>query len=227
MELILVVRVLLRRWYLLLIPVVIAAAFTLPDFLNRGQAASGGFSTTVRYTAAQQLDVPGRDGDYQDIWLASELTVNALTEWVRTSRFIEEVSTVAAANGVDFDPATLGVSSDNQRSIGVLYLNWPDPEQLEIITNAAIDVLQTRTQDYFPQLQGEPARVTLLDKPVVTPASPALTNRFAPFIRIGLGLLAGLALAFLVEYLDDTLRRREDVEALGLPVIASIPRHRK
>jgi len=44
-------------------------------------------------------------------------------------------------------------------------------------------------------------------------------------LRLGLGLLAGIGLAFLAEYLDPTLRQREQVEALGLPIIASIPRH--
>jgi capsular polysaccharide biosynthesis protein len=51
-----------------------------------------------------------------------------------------------------------------------------------------------------------------------------LTNRFAPLIRVGLGLLAGLGLAFLAHYLDPTLRRRDEVETLGLSVLASLPR---
>ncbi len=38
-------------------------------------------------------------------------------------------------------------------------------------------------------------------------------------------LPTGVALAFLTEYLDPTLRSRSEVEALGLPVIAEIPRH--
>jgi len=36
--------------------------------------------------------------------------------------------------------------------------------------------------------------------------------------------LGGVALAFLAEYLDPTLRSRAEVETLGWPVIAEIPR---
>jgi capsular polysaccharide biosynthesis protein len=64
----------------------------------------------------------------------------------------------------------------------------------------------------------------VLNAPRVVPAPPPLTDRFAPLIRIGLGLLAGVALAFLAHYLDPVLRGRDDLESLGLPVVASIPR---
>jgi capsular polysaccharide biosynthesis protein len=56
------------------------------------------------------------------------------------------------------------------------------------------------------------------------PAPPPLADRFGPVIRIGLGFLAGLALAFLAHTLDPMLRRREEVESLGLKVIGTLPR---
>ncbi|NJL56224.1 lipopolysaccharide biosynthesis protein, partial [bacterium] len=34
-------------------------------------------------------------------------------------------------------------------------------------------------------------------------------------------------LAFLVEYLDPTLRGRDELESLGLSVIGSVPRYRR
>ena len=105
MELLMIVRVLLRRWYLVLIPVVVAAVLVVPDMLGDGPAVSGGYTTTIRYTAAQTLEaIPDRQGDYQDVWLASELTVRAFTEWVRTGRFAEEVAQEAdAAEEQSFD----------------------------------------------------------------------------------------------------------------------------
>ena len=43
-------------------------------------------------------------------------------------------------------------------------------------------------------------------------------------LRTLLGLMAGLFLAFVVDYLDSTLRTRHDAErALGLPVLGEIP----
>lgn len=224
MELMLVLRVLLRRWYMVLIPVIIAAAISLPALLNNEQPAAGGFSTVIRYTAAQVLSaIPERDGDFQDVWLASELTVNAFTEWIRSSRFAEEVNQILAAQGLDINTAGR-YAANNERSVGQIFIGWEDAAQLEQIASAALEVLQTRSADYFPQLGNTPAQVEILDTPVITASAPPLTNRLRPLLQIGVALIAGIGLAFLVEYLDPTLRRREQIESLNLPVLVSIPR---
>jgi len=224
MELVNIARILLRRWWLILIPVVITAVWAAPSILNRS-AVSGGFSTVINYSAAQQPEaMPPRDGDFQDIWLASELTVNALTAWVQTGSFRNEIALKTAENGLEIDPAAIGIAADNERSIGQLFLSWPDADQLAIIVQAALDVLVERNLAYFPQMGSAPASVTILDEPRIVPEAPPLANRFQPFIQIGLGLITGIGLAFLAHYLDPTLRRREDVEQLGIPVIANLPK---
>lgn len=221
MELRLIARILLRWWWLVVIPVAVVAVFTVPDMLS-GPSSAGGYSTVLRYSAAQQPEaLPPRDGDFQDVWLASEYTVNALTSWVQTSSFREEVAQAAA---VDINQAALGITADNDRSVGQLFLSYPVADDLAVIADAALTVLQTRTDAYFPQMGSAPAVVTVLDEVVVTAAPPPLTNRFAPFLRLGIGLLAGLGLAFLAHYLDPYLRERRDVENLGLNVVAQLPR---
>ena len=221
MELILFFRVLLRRWWLVVIPVVVVAAVVIPQWLRERSTAGGGFSVTLRYTASQSAaNVSPRDGDYQDVWLASELAVNALTDWVRSGTFKDEIGQQAS----DLDMALLGVAADNKRSVGQLVLAYPTEVGLQRITQAAMDVLMNRAQAYFPQLGGQSAAVTFLDAPVIAAAPPAIANRFAPFIRIGLALLAGIALAFLWEYLDPFVYRKEQIEAMGLPVLARIPK---
>ena len=77
----------------------------------------------------------------------------------------------------------------------------------------------------FPQLGGAPAQVTVLDDTVIVAAPPPLADRFGPLVRIALGFVAGVALALLAHYLDPLLRRRDDLEAIGLPVVGSIPRY--
>lgn len=228
MELMLILRVLIRRWWLVAIPVVAAAVFVVPDLLEDGPATSGGFTTTIRYTAAQQLDaLPQREGDYQDVWLASELTVNAFTDWVRSGQFKAEIAALTAERGLTFDPGALSIAADNERSIGQIFINWPDDAELAIIAGAAIEVLQSRNQAYFPQLGDAPAQVTLLDAPGIAPAAPALVDRFAPLVRLALAVLAGVGLAFLVDYLDPTLYTRDELETAGIAVLASVPRRWK
>jgi len=221
MELRLIGRVLLRYWWLVLIPTAAAAAVALPAALSP-EAVSGGFTTVIHFSAAQVPEaLPPRDGDFQDIWLASEYTVNALAAWAVTDGFRQELARLA---GGRFDVGRLDIAADNARSVGQLFLTYPDADGLRAAAAAAVQVLKTRTADYFPQVGSAPAAVTVFGEPGIAPAPPPLADRFGPVIRVALGLLAGVGLAFLAHYLDPVLRRREDVEALGLPVIAVLPR---
>jgi capsular polysaccharide biosynthesis protein len=224
MELIRFFRVLRRRWWMIVLPVVIVTAFVFPDLLRNGLATSSGYTTMFRYSAGQppQNSVTYEDRSYFP-WLSAELTVDALTAWVQSTSFAEEIAQKTAEQGAEIDPAGLRVAADNIQAVGQVFFTWPDEQQLQLIAEAAIDVLQTRTQAYFPQLDGQPLQVTILDTPRITPVPVPLIDRFTPFVRIVLGLLAGIGLAFLAEYLDPTLRYRDEVEALGLRVIATIP----
>ncbi|MCU0511705.1 MAG: hypothetical protein MUE40_03950 [Anaerolineae bacterium] len=222
MEWIALVKMLWRRAWLILLPVALVSVVAVPALLNRGPAGPAGFATGFQYTAAQRLNLPQRDGDYQDVWLASELVVNAFTDWVRSSSFRAEIRAIV---GEAVDLAPLGIAADNRRSVGLVQLSHPDAAALAAIAAAAIEVLQTRSQAYFPHLGDAPAQVTVLDAPVIVPAAPPLANRFAPLLQLGVALLAGLGVALLVEYLDTRLRERTDVEAQGLAVLAVIPRH--
>jgi capsular polysaccharide biosynthesis protein len=214
----------IRRWWLIAIPVIAAAALALPDMLAPG-AQTGGFSASIRYSAFQDISaIPRSEGDYQDLWLSSELLVNALTDWVRSSSFREEIAARLQAEGVAFSAGALGTAADNERSVGQISFGYPDGPTLDAVVDAAIAVLQTRAADYFPQLGGQNASVTVLDRTAAAPAPPSLPNRFAPVLRIAVGLLAGLGLAALSLYLDPFVRRREDVASAGVPVIAALPK---
>ena len=158
-----------------------------------------GSARRISYSAFQDYDaIPRDDGDYQDIWLSSELTVNALTEWVMGSRFKDEIAALVS----DANLGALGIRGDNARSVGRIDLDYPDAEGLQAIAEAVVTVLSTRSQDYFAQLGGIPAAVTVLSQTPITPAPPPLPDRFGVLIRVGLGLAAGIGLALLAHYLD-------------------------
>lgn len=224
MEFSILVNIVRRWWWLMLIPVAITAALALPDLLNRG-GVSGGFSSVISYSAAQSMQaIPRTEGDYQDIWRASELTVDAFTDWVRGSAFADEVASAAGENGVTLDPRALAFAADNEGAVGRVYLNWGNADELNIIADAVIRVLETRSQAYFAQLGGEPAAVTILHRAPVTAAPPPLTDRFGALLRVGIGVIAGVGLAVLAFVLDPVLRRRDEIERMGFKVIGSIPK---
>jgi capsular polysaccharide biosynthesis protein len=147
---------------------------------------------------------------------------------MRTESFAREIADKLNTPDKTYDAGALqgAIQSDSARSIMTLYINnWPNADEVKQIAAAAIDVLQDKNQVYFPQLGLQRAQVTPLDTVNVTPVATALATRLQPLFRIIIGLIAGLALAFLVEYLDPTIRSRQEVEALKLPIIAEIPRH--
>ncbi len=227
MDLMLILKILLRRWWIVAIPTVLVGVWVLPDIIRNTPATSGGFTTTFRYTAGQERDAFGTiDGDLQDVWEASFKLVDAFTEWVQTSSFKNEVAQVAAANGLTIDnPQAILITPDNVRAVGQITMSWHDPDELIILAEAVITVLQTRNVDYFgPQLGDTSAEVILLDTPQIAPAPPPLTNRFGPLLRLVIGVAAGLGLAFLVDYIDPTLRERDELRQMGLNVIVTIPR---
>jgi capsular polysaccharide biosynthesis protein len=222
-ELLLIKRMLLRRWWLILLPAIVVAALTLPALLTA--SGSAGFSAEIRYSAMQRFDaVPRQEGDYQDIWRSAELTIDAFTDWVRSGSFREETAQRAAELSAPVSADSIGIAADNAASLGQIIISHSDAAALEIIQQAAIDVLQTRSAAYFPQLGGMPAEVAVLQRGGITPVPAPIGDRLAPLVRIGLGLLAGIALAVGAEYLDRTIRYRDELERLGLTVIASIPR---
>lgn len=219
MELRSILNIFLSRWWLVLIPTVIAAIFAAPDFLNR-TAVSGGYAAQISYTAFQDMDaIPREAGDYQDLWLSSELLINAFTDWVRSTSFKAEISALASDT---VDVNALSIQADNERSVGQVFLSYPDATALNTAVEAAINALETTSSDYFPQLGGVPASVRVLNFSEPAASAPSLPNRFAPFLKIGLGFLAGLGLATLAYYLDPFVRRRSEVEQLGLPVLATL-----
>lgn len=227
MELRQLLNILWRRWWLVVIPTVVAGAYATYGYLTTPVA--GGFSTSVRYTAAVPGDVVEPDS-FEDAalapWTSSEYVSGALSDWVRTTSFSEEVSAELARNDIEI-PAPLiqgSIAANFDRSVMVLILSWGDAEQLLQIADAATTVLQERTDAYFPQIGVVGISVTALDTPAVAPVPPPLSARLDPLIRAGLGVVAGIGLAFLVEYLDPTIRERREIELMGLAVLSEIPR---
>ena len=218
------IRIILRRWWLIVLPVVLTAVIAIPELVSESGRSSGGFATEIRYSAAQKFNLPERDGDYTDVWLASEHTVDALTDWARTSSFRAEVHNQLADADVSLE--ALQVAADNVRNVGVIYLNHSNRESLGAIADAALLVLSNRSQTYFPQLGGEAAQVTILEQPAITATPPSIVTRLAPFIRLAVALFIGLAIAIFAECIDPTIYHQNDLRRLGMPLLGSIPGER-
>ena len=107
-----------------------------------------------------------------------------------------------------------------------MHLTWYDPQQLAEIAQAVVKVLGS-AGDFFPQLGMREAKIELIDPAVPHPLGPGLRERLDLPLRLLLAVVAGVGLAFLLDYLDDTVRSREELEGMGLEVLAEIPPRRR
>ena len=81
---------------------------------------------------------------------------------------------------------------------------------------------------YLTQLGTPGALINVIDEPSPPAANPpSLTQRLNLPVRLLLALAAGLALTFLLDYLDDNVRGRTELEALGIPVLAEVPKGKR
>ncbi len=231
MELISFWRVVWRRWWLVVLPALVALVVTLPSLADA-------VSPPVTYRVQMRLSAavpPEVDGDerampYEDSvyvpLLASEYVVLNMPYWITSDNFAADVSAVLNQGGLEIAPEDLpgAFAADGFHSILTLYVTWDDADEIRALADAAVTVLQTRNQVYFPQFAAGPVQVVPLDDIGVDEIPPPITERLLPVFRVALGLVAGVGLALLAEYLDRSVRSREDIEALGLPVLGEIPR---
>ena len=66
--------------------------------------------------------------------------------------------------------------------------------------------------------------MTLIDGPTVNAVGPGVREQIELPLRVLLGVLVGVGIVFLLHYLDTTVRKADELEAMGLPVLAQIPK---
>lgn len=197
--------------------------------LRPWQPAAPGYAATMRLLVgvlpAADADIAAYDPRYYG-WLTSEYLVDDFTEVVRSRLFADQVSArladdeIAVPAGVIQGSAATGA----QHRILTLSFAWPDAAQLEQIAGAAAEELSENSAFYFEQLGTEGAGVTLIDPPAVGQVGTSTTDRLQLPLRLLIALIVGICLAFLVEYLDRSVRDEKDVTDAGLTVIGRIPR---
>jgi len=185
------------------------------------------YQATMRFTVGVRPEPKGQEYAYDRYytWLASEYLIDDLSEVVKSAAFARAVSEELADKGITVPAGVIQGSTMTGKLHRILTVSitWGDAEELADIASAAAHVLAERNADFLVPLGGERAAVCLIDPPVVAPARRSLRERLDLPLRLFLALLAGGALAFLLDYLDDTVRDREELEAMGFEVLAEIP----
>jgi len=217
-----------RRWWLPvgLVGLVLVISLLWP------QRAPAVYQASLRFTVG--LEPEPRTGDYYTYdryytWLTSEYIIDDFSEVVKSQAFAQGVSSRLSDQEIQVPPGAIQGSTvaEKQHRILTLHITGPDPNQVGAIAEAAAAELIENNAQYFAQLGAEGAEVFLIDPPVVGLVPRSLQQRLDLPIRLLLALFVGISLAFLLAYLDDSVRNRGDLEALGLEVLGEIPAERR
>lgn len=218
-------KILLRWWWLAVIPVLIVSVYVTLTFQHPPMS----YQIIMRFMAGGEPTATlSVDYDRYHAWLSSEYIARGLANIAKTGEFAKAVTQRLFEDGLDTPSNAFGIASDYAESVLVIYLTSGNREAIVPIANAISDELTQNGPAYFPQMGGIGTIARQVDEPVPTAMPPSLKAQLlGPALRVALAGGIGLGLVFLAHYLDPMTREPSEIEASGIPVVASIPKRRK
>ncbi len=159
---------------------------------------------------------------------ATEYLIDDFNSFVGSDVVAQEVSRRLSGQGIQVPAGAIYSSTSSQkihRTID-LKITWPDAEQAKTIMLTLVTVVQEEAPSYFARLDQHAPKLALISGPSVSPIATPLTRRLDVPIRLLLALIAGIALVFLWDYFDNSVRDHQELEKMGIPVLAVIPKKR-
>ena len=220
-----------RRWWLpaaiALVSLIASTAFGL-----RGAAA---YKTDMRL-AVSTIPTPNPNGElYFDSTyysnLNSEYLADDMSEFMTSRAFADEVKRELATSSTPYDVDIETImnatrTKKTHRFIDIT-ITTPTYEQGSQIADSISRILADKAHlgQYLQALTAYNTQMTIVTPPVTHRANTALGLLSDIALRTLIGLLLGIGVAFLVDYFDQSVRTREEVEAvLRMPVLGEIPR---
>jgi len=211
-------RIIWRRWWLIAVLLAVVLIASLATY--RSPAPS--YQATMRFAIGIEGDEPvnALSGEGRsDAWLASEYLADDLSEVLKGGDMAARVSDL-----VGFAVPAGTIWAGREHRIMTVTITWADPDQVQKIAEAVGAIVQDAGAGYFPQLDGVQAKAVLVDGPGISQVGRSLKEKLDLPIRLFVALVAGVALAFLWDYLDATVRDRAELESLNVRVLGEIPR---
>lgn len=209
--------IVIKRWWLMLLIPLVAAGVT---------AYLSYYVLDPVYEANTTLYVINKQSENQTTIAQSDLTVGGLlvqdykeiiVSRTVTQEVIDQLGLIGLTSNDLADKIT--VTAKNNTRILEIRVKDENPERAKNITAALASVFVERVVELM-----KVDNVSIVDAAVVpnTPVEPRPLRNTA--IAAVAGLLLAIGAAFLLEFLDDTIKTSEDVEKhLGLTVLGTIP----
>jgi len=210
-------RIIQRRWWLIAAMLVIVLVVSLITHKKPAPLYQVNMRFAIGVEGEQPVNAAAGEGR-SDAWLASEYLADDLSEVLKGGDMAARIS-----ERVGFPVSAGTIFASREHRIVTVTITWADRAQAQAIAEAVGAALVNAGADYFPQLAGVQARAVLIDGPGIGQVGRSLTERLDLLIRLFVALVAGVALVFLWETLDDTVRDRAELEAMGVSVLGEIP----
>lgn len=194
---------------------------------------SPSFLATADLIVIQSLPVDGQvqeASELRDQWGGTEYVIDDLPQVVASALFAQDVSATLQARNIVLAPDAVkgALSAAALHRTVTIQARAASADTAVALVYAAVETLRHNGLKYWGRT--DLASGSGLDVSVLTLPQEAVAQRsfrrmlINTMVRGGLGLAAGIGLAFLLHYLDTRLRSRHDVEEwIGLPVVGTIP----
>lgn len=212
-----IINILLKRWKMIL-------SITLLATLTAGIVSF--FVIAPKYEASTKVFIgkektDSKDQNYNnsDIQMYQQL-LKTYAEVIKTNALVEK-----AINAGDFDLKAKDVLDDltvtpaaNTQILEIKYISKDRNLSKEVLDSITNQFIKTST-DLIPN-----GNVKIVE-PAELPENPASPNKKLNIaIAFLLGLMISVGLSFLLEFLDNTFKSKDQLEQiLGVPVIGAIP----
>ena len=201
----------------------------------RGAAA---YKTDMR-VAVSTIPVPDPNAEryYDPAYYAnldSEYLADDMSEFMTSRAFADEVHRELATSSepldVDIDTITNVTRAKKTHRFIDITITTPTFEEGTAIAGSISRILSdpNHVSQYLRALTAYNTQMSVVTPPVTHRANTlaGLISEIA--LRTLIGLLVGIGLAFLVDYLDPSVRTRQEAESLlAMPVLGEIPRTRR
>ncbi|HEY0607554.1 MAG TPA: hypothetical protein VGD58_31840 [Herpetosiphonaceae bacterium] len=221
--------ILRRSWPLVVgLPLLVALATIAATFLLPARYGTQVVMfVTQKPIATDQSSVVLPDYNNFNSWAASEYIVDDMLQLVQTRTFAQDIAGWIKQNhNADLDPSAIqeGLAAERTHRAVTVEIEADTQDHAKWIAEGVVGMLEEKGLGYWNRSDSAQLSIAVLDQPPEPGRAGGIVGLALDVVlRTLLAFLLAVGLAFLRHYLDQTVHRRTDVEALGLEVVGTIP----
>lgn len=181
---------------------------------------------TPTYQATAQILISKDDSQVtisnQDVQMNQNL-VNTYSEIIKSPYILDKVNAELNLNGDQKAIVNENITVNSVKSSQIISIIIKDPSQKNatLIANTIANTFKNEVENLM-KINNVQVLTLAKENPNANPVNPNIPLNIA--IAFVVSLMIGIGLAFLLEYLDNTLKTEQDIEKiLELPVLGSVP----